>query len=189
MSGVMVVKINQRELIRFAANLKRAEAKFPALSRSVLSFLGDRLTQVMRRESRPIRYTGAFESSINYRLLNDNVAVVGPNVRGVTVPWITVKWIHFGGPPRNEDINDLMDWAEFKLGDRMAAYPIQEMIRQRGTSQWQVQQHGDPGFPFLELTMNSKDTLKAGIYASKRLGRAIIMSITGKSGGVRFVGV
>lgn len=120
-----------------APNADVIEARFRRAPRTVADFveknlrgLGKLLAEQMRRELKPVEYTGetARSVSVAYEASPPHFTLtVGPTAKQREV-------VRTGSKPHYPPIEPLKRWAQWKLGDASAAYAIQKSIGKKGTS-------------------------------------------------------
>lgn len=112
------------------ARLRRAPRTAADFIEKNLRGLGKLLVEQMRRELRPVKYTGGTERSVStaYEASPPHYAItIGPTAKQREV-------IRTGSRPHKSRIEPLKRWAQWKLGDASAAYAIQKTIAKKGTS-------------------------------------------------------
>lgn len=151
----------------------RAPRTLADLIEKNLRTIGKVFADKMRRELKPVKYTGETERSVSteYQASPPWYSItVGPTSKNA-------KFVRTGSKPHVPPIAPLKRWAAWKLGDANAAYAVQKSIAKQGTSQYlkrkgigeHVTGHGI-GLDFVTRTRNRGDVKLAIERTGQRIG-------------------
>jgi hypothetical protein len=174
------IEINAESLEHLLGVLRGLDRAWPALREEKLRQIGENFVVLERGIiNQELEHTGALANSVGY-MVQDNTVTIGPNVPSPTIDPGKVLGVHEGAKARWVPLDNLINWVPKIGGDINTAIFIQRRIaghvpgREGGTSEWQRQRRGTPGFPFSQETLNSGEAGDELREATRELAEGVI---------------